>query len=228
MFNNVDEFEKCYKNIICKKGLLEIRGFEVSDDLKKVNYIDLKNYNTQPFYSIEAGNDERKIIIIFVSDITSFKQKKKLTEYNKYIENIENKEHTDLVIIYTKTTNPSNINSIYMLSKGFMNDYNFNNYNIIYYKLLQINITSHILVPKHEIMSKEEIEEEIMSKEKIQNGTAKYILKDITDLSYISYQDPQINYIGGKINDVIRITRRSDTAESIIIYKLVTDVITIK
>ena len=146
----------------------------------------------------------------------------------KYIENIENKEHTDLVIIYTKTTNPSNINSIYMLSKGFMNDYNFNNYNIIYYKLLQINITSHILVPKHEIMSKEEIEEEIMSKEKIQNGTAKYILKDITDLSYISYQDPQINYIGGKINDVIRITRRSDTAESIIIYKLVTDVITIK
>ena len=99
-----------------------------------------------------------------------------------------------------------------------MDNYNFNNYHVINYKLLYINITNHIFVPKHEIISENEKNELI----------DKYYLKDLTDLSCISFQDPQVIFIGGKINDVIKITRISDTAETSLIYKLVTDTIIIK
>lgn len=216
MFQDIEIFKQCYNNVVGKNGLLEKRNFKVPSELKKVSLIDLEKYNKEPFYSIDVGNDSRKIYVIFVDDITLFKTKKKLNDHNKYIEKIENKENTDLVIIYTN--NLKSINYNYTLSKGYMDNYNFNNYHVINYKLLYINITNHIFVPKHEIISENEKNELI----------DKYYLKDLTDLSCISFQDPQVIFIGGKINDVIKITRISDTAETSLIYKLVTDTIIIK
>ena len=216
MFQDIEIFKQCYNNVVGKNGLLEKRNFKVPSELKKVSLIDLEKYNKEPFYSIDVGNDSRKIYVIFVDDITLFKTKKKLNDHNKYIEKIENKKNTDLVIIYTN--NLKSINYYYTLSKGYMDNYNFNNYHVINYKLLYINITNHIFVPKHEIISENEKNELI----------DKYYLKDLTDLSCISFQDPQVIFIGGKINDVIKITRISDTAETSLIYKLVTDTIIIK
>ena len=216
MFQDIEIFKQCYNNVVGKNGLLEKRNFKVPSELKKVSLIDLEKYNKEPFYSIDVVNDSRKIYVIFVDDITLFKTKKKLNENNKNIEKIENKKNTDLVIIYTN--NLKSINYNYTLSKGYMDNYNFNNYHVINYKLLYINITNHIFVPKHEIISENEKNELI----------DKYYLKDLTDLSCISFQDPQVIFIGGKINDVIKITRISDTAETSLIYKLVTDTIIIK
>ena len=216
MFQDIEIFKQCYNNVVGKNGLLEKRNFKVPSELKKVSLIDLEKYNKEPFYSIDVVNDSRKIYVIFVDDITLFKTKKKLNDHNKYIEKIENKKNTDLVIIYTN--NLKSINYNYTLSKGYMDNYNFNNYHVINYKLLYINITNHIFVPKHEIISENEKNELI----------DKYYLKDLTDLSCISFQDPQVIFIGGKINDVIKITRISDTAETSLIYKLVTDTIIIK
>jgi len=243
MFQDIEIFHKCIKNVVGKNGLLEKRNFKVPSELKKISLIDLEKYNKEPYYSIIVENkskniekhdnintddnlleeisnisinDYKKIYIIFVFDITLFKTKKKLNEYNKYIDNIKNKENTDLVLVYTNSVKSMNYN--YTLSKGFMDNYNFNNYHVINYKLLYINITNHIFVPKHEIISEQEKEDLINQ----------YYLKNLHDLSCISYQDPQIIFIGGKINDVIKITRLSDTAETSIIYKLVTDRIIIK
>lgn len=216
MFQDLEIFQKCYNNVVGKDGLIEKRKFKVPSELKKVSFIDLENYNKQPFFPIVVDNGLKKIYVIFVYDISLFKSKKKMNEHNKYIENIEDKEKTDLIIIYTN--NSKGINYNYTLSKGFMDEYNFNNYHVINYKLVQINITNHVKVPKHEIISEEE------KLELINN----YYLKSIHDLSCISFQDPQVIYIGGKINDVIKITRVSDTAETSIIYKTVTDTIIIK
>ncbi|NMC05622.1 MAG: DNA-directed RNA polymerase subunit H [Candidatus Lokiarchaeota archaeon] len=64
-----------------------------------------------------------------------------------------------------------------------------------------MDITRHELVPKHVIMSKEEVDALL----------AKYEIK-LVKLPRISIDDPVIQMLGGKINDVVRIVRKSETS----------------
>ncbi|MEX2684031.1 MAG: DNA-directed RNA polymerase subunit H [Candidatus Sigynarchaeota archaeon] len=68
-------------------------------------------------------------------------------------------------------------------------------------KFKKIDITRHELVPKHIIMSKEEVAE-LLAKFKI----------NLVKLPRISIDDPVIQMLGGKINDVVRIIRKSETS----------------
>ncbi|HME54666.1 MAG TPA: DNA-directed RNA polymerase subunit H [Candidatus Lokiarchaeia archaeon] len=68
-------------------------------------------------------------------------------------------------------------------------------------KFKKIDILRHELIPKHVIMSKEEVDELL----------AKYQIK-LVQLPRISVDDPVINMLGGKLNDVIKIERRSETS----------------
>lgn len=68
-------------------------------------------------------------------------------------------------------------------------------------KFKKIDITRHELVPKHVIMSKEEVDALL----------AKYEIK-LVKLPRISIDDPVIQMLGGKINDVVRIVRKSETS----------------
>ena len=68
-------------------------------------------------------------------------------------------------------------------------------------KFKKIDILRHELIPKHVIMSKEEVDELL----------AKYQIK-LVQLPRISVDDPVINMLGGKLNDVIKIERKSETA----------------
>ncbi len=68
-------------------------------------------------------------------------------------------------------------------------------------KFKKIDITRHELVPKHVIMSKEEVDALLQ----------KFEIK-LVKLPRISIDDPVIQMLGGKVNDVVRIVRKSETS----------------
>jgi len=75
---------------------------------------------------------------------------------------------------------------------------------------MKIRLQDHILVPKHEVLSKEEAEE---------------VLKMLgirpEQLPKIRADDPIAKEIGAKVGDIVRIIRESPTAGVSIAYRLV-------
>ena len=68
-------------------------------------------------------------------------------------------------------------------------------------KFKKIDILRHELIPKHVLMSKEEVDELLKN----------YQIK-LVQLPRISVDDPVVNMLGGKLNDVVKIERRSETS----------------
>ncbi|MBQ7927827.1 MAG: DNA-directed RNA polymerase subunit H [Methanobrevibacter sp.] len=75
---------------------------------------------------------------------------------------------------------------------------------------MKIDIQEHMLVPKHEIMTEEEISEEF--------SDVDYNFKD---LPKIRADDPVVEEIGAEPGNVLRITRNSETAGVFITYRIV-------
>lgn len=77
--------------------------------------------------------------------------------------------------------------------------------------LRKFNIFSHVLVPKHEILTKEE---------------ATRVLHELNakpeDLPLIKASDPIVKALGAKPGDILRIYRKSPTAGLTIAYRYVT------
>jgi DNA-directed RNA polymerase subunit H len=74
----------------------------------------------------------------------------------------------------------------------------------------EIDVLQHELVPEHKILNEEE-------KKKL---FSQYGIKE-KNLPRISVKDPAIKSIGAKINDVIEITRDSETAGITKYYRVV-------
>ena len=75
---------------------------------------------------------------------------------------------------------------------------------------MKIDIQEHMLVPKHEIMTEEEISEEF--------SDVDYNFKD---LPKIRADDPVVEEIGAEPGNVLRITRNSETAGVFVTYRIV-------
>ena len=77
---------------------------------------------------------------------------------------------------------------------------------------MKIDIQDHMLVPKHEIMTEEEISEEFSE-----------VDYDFKDLPKIRANDPVVEAIGAEPGNVLRITRESQTAGVFVTYRIVED-----
>ena len=75
---------------------------------------------------------------------------------------------------------------------------------------MKIRLQDHILVPKHEVLSKEEAEEVL-----------KVLGVRPEQLPKIRADDPIAKEIGAKVGDIVRIIRESPTAGVSIAYRLV-------
>ena len=78
--------------------------------------------------------------------------------------------------------------------------------------MVGVDILQHVLVPKHEVLSKEE------KKKLLENFNV-----GIEKLPKIYDTDPVFKHIKAKIGDVIRITRESPTAGKAIYYRAVVE-----
>ena len=77
-------------------------------------------------------------------------------------------------------------------------------------ELPAFNIFEHNLVPKHEILAKEDVEEML----------TKFRIKP-WQLPWIKASDPAARIIGAKPGDVLKITRKSPTAGRAVAYRYV-------
>ena len=75
---------------------------------------------------------------------------------------------------------------------------------------MKINIQEHMLVPRHEIMTDSEIED-------LRNS----VDYDIENLPRIKKDDPVVKAIDAKEDNILRITRESETAGTFVTYRIV-------
>ena len=80
-------------------------------------------------------------------------------------------------------------------------------------KKIPVLVPDHIYVPKHEIILKKEAEQVLK----------KYNCK-LTELPFIFVTDPAIVGLGVKPGDVVKITRKSNTAGESLYYRYVVEV----
>jgi DNA-directed RNA polymerases I, II, and III subunit RPABC1 len=115
---------------------------------------------------------------------------------------------TIIFIIRDKITSEDSIDeffrNIYIKEKIFVQFFHLDT--------LTFNVTNHSLVPRHEILSKEETNELIKS----------LYITDIKKLPKINASDPISKYYGIKRGEVFRITRPSETSGISYYYRVAT------
>ena len=79
--------------------------------------------------------------------------------------------------------------------------------------MVEFDVLSHQLVPKHEILSEKEIEKALKEFK---------ITKD--QLPKIMITDPAVKRISAKVGDIVKIIRKSPTAGVSVIYRMVIDI----
>ncbi|WP_276260021.1 DNA-directed RNA polymerase subunit H [Haloglomus litoreum] len=75
-----------------------------------------------------------------------------------------------------------------------------------------VDVTDHELVPEHELLD-EEVLEEVLDEYDI----------DRTDLPKIKRRDPGLSAIDAEPGDVVKVTRDSRTTDQAIVYRLVVE-----
>jgi len=181
------------------------RGYNITE-LEKLNYNDLFDiYNDMKdeftFMPLpECMKIRKKTIVKFLiyekPTPRYLKDNLKQLKLDKY----DDTHDIDLIIIFDRKVSD--------------NILNINKYiQIFTYRDLLINKVSHILVPKHEL---------ITDTETIHSILVNYNLKTLWNLPTMLLKDPMVRYYNGKKGNVMKITRISQTSGLYISYRIIT------
>jgi DNA-directed RNA polymerase subunit H len=76
----------------------------------------------------------------------------------------------------------------------------------------EFDVREHVLVPKHEVLSKDEVKE-VLERFRISPE----------QLPLIKVSDPAAKAVGAKVGDILKITRKSLTAGKAVVYRYVVE-----
>ena len=160
--------------------------------LKNINDID--KFPDESYWLCK--NDKVRIIVYFVKDL------KVCIKKIKELQNLIDTNITYAILIYA-----SNITSF--AKQAIKNEIECP-VQLFTEGELAINITKHVLVPKHELVSIQE-RNAFLNKHKYK----------LANLPRILDSDPVIKYLYGKPGDMVKITRDSETTGTSIYYRIV-------
>lgn len=138
---------------------------------------------------------ENSVALLFV-----LQTKFKVTDIRKMI-SVEKMSLDDFVIIVT-SEKPTSANVKTLKSI-------FSRMQIFSIEELLINVTQHVLVPKHEVMKDSEVAEVI----------ERFNIKTKSNLPFIQSIDPVARYLALKPGQVVKITRKSPSAGETVLYR---------
>ena len=200
--NHADDVERSLK-YIC--DMFNYRN-ENSDVIQKINYETLSSFgyveianlikSRQIFY-IDLTSSNIRIIY----NLSSKFKLSEVTNLNFIEKNEKNDQNMMYIIIYKESVNANDMKKL--------EDFNVK-YQLFEYRSLLFNITNHILVPKHELITNEETINEIVKS---------YSLKSKTYFPIILKNDPMAKYLYAKPGNLVKITRNSPTSGEHIIYR---------
>ena len=146
------------------------------------------------FERVGAPMDETRMYT-FGQVLVIFSEKTRVTstEFEKFITFATENNHSGGIIIVSPT-NPSE--SILQLVRDYISDKENQLVQIFYQSHLNFNISKHRDVPKHRILSQEEVDK--LAKE--------YNLAKLNSLPKIDSQDAMAKWIGARPGDVVEIT----------------------
>jgi DNA-directed RNA polymerase subunit H (RpoH/RPB5) len=186
--NNQEDITNSLKTIL---DMLNDRNIQIKLDSNAISDILSSNINKILF---EVVLDDIKLIYYLNS-------KFKWSELKKTFENEDNQDYKLIILIIRDKISQSNMKIINALNL---------NIQIFDIKELQFNITKHVLVPKHELIT-DPIE--------IKNILEEYSIKTKFQLPIILKNDPVAKYYNLVNGDIVKITRFSQSSGEYIGYR---------
>ncbi|KAL7417262.1 DNA-directed RNA polymerase RPB5 subunit [Mrakia frigida] len=187
--------------------LVDDRGFQVSEEEKEMSFDNFKktfapngsvDRNSLNFWT-NSRTDPEDSIFVFYSD----EKKVGVKTMRKFIGILDDKKIRRGIIIYADAMSPPARKVITQLGQ----DYTLEEYPEAD---LLVNITKHNLVPRHEVLPKEEKAALLL----------RYRLRE-TQLPRILISDPVARYYGLVRGQVVKITRPSETAGRYCTFRIV-------
>ncbi len=187
-----------------RKTILEMisdRGYSIPDE-ENISFEEfIAKYNNKNLDIFINNGDDKKIFVYFHNDIKNFSKAdlknimvKMIGEYND--------SNMSIILILKDKENSA-------ISKELAKD-SFKNVEVFLKKNMMFNITHHVYVPKHIILTPEE-EKEVLEKYNTTRGK----------FPKISKNDPVAKYYGMKPDQICKIIRRSPEVGESIYYRLV-------
>lgn len=191
----MDSTNNIYRSFSTLKDMLTDQKKEI-DLLHSISNKELEVIHRQSdnIFQILA-NDHMKIIYYLNS-------KFKFADLKKFIAPKENENITDIVIVFKEKINSFNPRNI--------EEFDNINLQVFMIKELLLNISKHVLVPKHEV---------IRDQKQINDLVEHYNLKSKLQFPIILKTDPMAKYLNVQSGDLVRVTRTSPSAGESILYR---------
>lgn len=206
IITNIYEFMK-RNNISYEKRNMDI--MQIIDELNRNEIIIIDGINKNP-----RGNRKKVIFIIMKPESITYSWRS-FKAFETLIAPIKKDDELDRLIILIKNEIGSSLHKVIhklQLTENIINPDDISGlrpfFNIYHFSIFITIIPDHVLVPKHEIIEHKEYDD-----------LAKHEYVNMLNMPLIFDNDPAIVWISGRPNQIVAITRLSETVGYTLFYR---------